>query len=134
MAREQHLDVPADLGPFLTNRGIEVVRWPFAGRVREVVVDGFIGIDRLASAAWERWLIAHALGHHLMHTGTSLYLESWRWVERNKAERQAEEFAAGLLLPPDPLARPSVSALARACGIPREKAAFALTAWGRSAA
>ena len=33
----------------------------------------------------------------MLHVGTSFYLESWQWVNHAKAERQAEEFAAGLL-------------------------------------
>ena len=41
------------------------------------------------------------MGHHLLHVGTSFYLESWQWVNHAKAERQAEEFAAWLLGGPD---------------------------------
>ena len=68
MAIEHCLEEPADLKPLLTHLGIEVVPWRFSGRVREVVLEGHIGIDDRLSEAWCRWLTAHAIGHHLLHT------------------------------------------------------------------
>ena len=125
LAAEYSVNPPADLDPVLAKLGIAVVPWRFAGRVREVVIEGTIGIDDRLSEPWVRWLTAHALGHHLLHTGTSLYLESWQWVSRVKAERQAEEFASGLLLPNDLAGVRGHRALARRCGIPEAKAALA---------
>ena len=90
LAHSVRLEPPADLGPLLRRLGLEVVPWPFKGRVREVIIDRAIGIDGRLSEPRVRWLTAHAIGHHLLHTGTSLYLESWQWVNRVKAERQAE--------------------------------------------
>ena len=121
LARTHGLEPPVDLKPLLEKLSLEVVPWRFDGRVREVVIAGVIGIDSRLSSAWTRWLTAHAIGHHLLHTGTSLYLESWQWVNRVKAERQAEEFAAGLLLPPGQ-GPATVKGIARRCGIPETKA------------
>jgi hypothetical protein len=120
------LEPGGSLRPLVQALGLEVVPWRFAGRVREVIVDRVIGVDADAPRPWARWLVAHAVGHHLLHTGSSLYLDSWRWVERNKAERQAEEFAAGLLLAPL-VASPSPVTLARRAVVPVPKAEWA---WG----
>ena len=125
LALSSGLEGPADLSPLLRTLGLEVVPWRFAGRVREVIIEGAIGIDDRLSPSWTRWLTAHAIGHRLLHTGTSLYLESWQWVNRVKAERQAEEFAAGLLLPTTPIRFGGSRILAARCGIPEPKAAWA---------
>ncbi len=126
VAIECGLEQPADLKPLLTKLGIEVVPWHFNGRVREVVLEGHIGIDDRLSEAWSRWLTAHAIGHHLLHTGASFYLESWQWVNRVKAERQAEEFAAGLLAPHDTSSPSTVKRLAGRTRIPESKAEYLL--------
>ena len=126
MAVEFGLEQPADLKPILTKLEIEVVPWRFNGRVREVVLEGYIGIDDRLSEAWSRWLTAHAIGHHLLHTGASFYLESWQWVNRVKAERQAEEFAAGLLAPFDTGWPTTAKRLARRTRIPESKAEYLL--------
>ena len=131
LASDLSLDAPADLKPVLSRFGIEIVPWRFSGRVREVIIEGTIGIDDRLSAPWTRWLTAHALGHHLLHTGTSLYLESWQWVSRVKAERQAEEFAAGLLTPGDASRVRGYKGLARFCGIPESKALLLFELLGR---
>ena len=94
---------PVDLVPVLRGLGLERTHWRFQGRLREVIMEGVVGIDLRLPAPWVRWLTAHAVGHHLLHTGTSLYLDSWQWVNRVKAERQSEEFAAGLLMGAAPM-------------------------------
>lgn len=127
LAQHYELDGRADLTPVLRDLGLEIVPWRFDGRVREVIVQGCAGIDDRFGEAWTRWLTAHALGHHVLHTGASLYLESWQWVSKVKAERQAEEFAAGLLAG-DPAHRPATpKGLARRLGIPEAKAELVLS-------
>jgi hypothetical protein len=117
---------PLDLSPLLDRLGLELVPWRFRGRLKEVVMDGVIAIDERLPGPWARWLTAHAVGHHLMHTGTWLYLDSWQWVNRPKAERQAEEFAAGLLVRDGPSwAALGPTTLSSRLGIPEEKAIFA---------
>ena len=127
MAQHYRLEGRADLRPMLHDLGIEVLPWRFGGRVREVIFEGCIGIDDRFGEAWTRWLTAHALGHNLLHTGASLYLESWHWVSKVKAERQAEEFAAGLLAGPDPQRPATPKGLARRLGIPEVKAEFTMS-------
>ena len=104
LAKRHAIDASSDLTPALSGLNLEVIPWRFEGRIREVIFQNAIGIDAGLPDAWQRWLTAHAIGHHLLHAGTSLYLASWQWVNRNKDERQAEEFAAGLLVPPSAMA------------------------------
>ncbi len=109
------LSVPVDLRRLVTELDLEVVTFPFRGRIEEMIVERVIGVRPGLPRPWFRWYVSHAIGHHLMHAGTSLYLESWQWASRAKAERQAEEFAAHLL------AGPSADASAWEMGIPAEK-------------
>ena len=127
LARTLTQTAPLDLSPLLDRLGLELVRWRFHGRLKEVIMEGVIAIDCRLPDPWVRWLTAHAIGHHVLHTGAWLYLDSWQWVNRRKAERQAEEFAAGLLVPAaGPLVTPGAEMLAARLGIPLEKAAFGL--------
>ena len=127
LAKRHAIDASSDLTPALRSLDLEVIPWRFEGRIREVIFQNAIGIDAGLSDAWQRWLTAHAIGHHLLHAGTSLYLASWQWVNRNKDERQAEEFAAGLLVPPSAMANAGEITLAHRCHIPHEKARWMLS-------
>ena len=110
------LRVPVDLRRLVPRLGLEVVTFEFRGRVKEAIIDGVIGVEPRLSRPWFRWYVAHAIGHHMLHAGTSFYLESWQWVNHAKDERQAEEFAAWLLGGPDGWLR-TPSEL----GVPHEK-------------
>ena len=94
--RRHDLSAPVDLRAVVDDLDLEVVTLPFAGRVKEVIVDGTIGVQPDLPRPWFRWYVAHAVGHHLMHVGAGFYLQSWQRVNHAKAERQAEEFAAWL--------------------------------------
>ena len=94
---KHRLSVPVDLRRLADELGLEVVLFPFRGRIKEVIVGRTIGVQPGLPRPWFRWYVAHAIGHHLLHVGTSFYLQSWQWVNRAKAERQAEEFAAWLV-------------------------------------
>ena len=98
---EHKLSVPVDLKRLSAELGLDVVEFPFQGRLKEVIIDGVIGVKPGLARSSFRWLVAHAIGHHMLHVGTSFYLESWQWVSHAKAERQAEEFAAWLMGGPD---------------------------------
>ena len=95
---QYRLSVPVDLRRLIEELGLEVIVFPFRGRIKEMVVDRCIGVRPGLPRPWFRWYVAHAIGHHLLHVGTSFYLESWQWVNHARAERQAEEFAAWLLV------------------------------------
>ena len=110
------LSIPVDLKVLAEELGLEVVTFPFRGRIKEMIVDRVIGVQPGLTRPWFRWYVSHAMGHHILHWGTSFYLESWQWVNRAKAERQAEEFAAWLLGGPDGWQR-----TASELSIPQEK-------------
>ena len=95
--RRYELSLPVDLRRLARELGLEVVTFPFKGRIKEAIIDDTIGVHPGLSRRWFRWCVAHAMGHHLLHVGTSLYLERWQWVSHARVERQAEEFAAWLL-------------------------------------
>ena len=91
------LSLPVDLKLVVSSLGLEVVTFPFQGRVKEAIIERVIGVRPGLTRPWFRWLVAHAVGHHMLHVGTSFYFSSWQWVNHAKAERQAEEFAAWFL-------------------------------------
>ena len=101
MWRRHKLSIPVDLKRLAAELGLEVVSFPFEGRVKEVIIGRTIGVQPDLPRPWFRWYVAHAIGHHLLHAGPSFYLHSWQWVNHAKAERQAEEFAAWLTGGPD---------------------------------
>ena len=96
--------------------GLDVVTFPFRGRVREMIVGPVIGVRPGLERRWFRWFVAHAIGHHVLHVGNRFRMESWQWISNAKAERQAEEFAAWLLGGPE-----GPQGSANELGIPPEK-------------
>ena len=76
--------------------GMEVVPWPM--RVQEEMQMGrYIAVAERLDASWRRWVIAHAIGHRLLHTDNHL------WVRDHTSlgslyEREAEDFARALLM------------------------------------
>ena len=110
------LSVPVDLRRLAVELGLEVVSFPFKGRIKEAIIGRTIGVQPGLPRPWFRWYVAHAIGHHVLHVGTSFYIQSWQWVNHAKAERQAEEFAACLVAGPD-----GAHVAAGELGIPRDK-------------
>jgi hypothetical protein len=45
LSRILYLSPPVGLHSFISHLGLEVVNWPFARCLREVIVDGVIGVD-----------------------------------------------------------------------------------------
>ena len=80
---------------------LSIARLDFGrARFREFSVNGVIFLPlSVGSSADERSDVAHALGHHFLHVGNQVWMRGfdsmWNW----KQERQAEEFAAWLLIP-----------------------------------
>ena len=72
--RYGRLGCPIDAEDVAAREGLTVIVWPFLSPVEEVKVGHSIGIREGLSSEWQRWDIAHALGHHLMHHGNQLSL------------------------------------------------------------
>ena len=68
-------------------------------RFRELFVPPIIFIPLDFTAVERRSLLAHALGHYYLHDCNQLWLRGFDRIWNWKQERQAEEFAAWLLIP-----------------------------------
>ncbi len=95
------LSTPVDLDPILEGEDLEITRFPFAGRVPEVIVGRDIGIkDSITNTRYIRELMAHVLGHHFLHAGNQLFCLNQTDLQRTLSqEREAREFAFHLLVP-----------------------------------
>jgi Zn-dependent peptidase ImmA (M78 family) len=81
-----------------TALGLEVIPWPLPLPMQEVKVGQFIAVSANPSPAWRRWVIAHAIGLHLLHSGVNTIWLQARTLLADRLERQAEDFAWGLLV------------------------------------
>jgi len=100
-----------DLELLASKLGAEVVEMPLGRIIKEMYIkdEGVIVIDPSLHPYKKRHLIAHALGHHLFHRKEKVnyFLEDREnrfneWLMR-KHEKEAEVFAAYLLIPEDKL-------------------------------
>jgi Zn-dependent peptidase ImmA (M78 family) len=99
---------PCEIDRVLKAKNIQVVYFPLKGRVKEVIVLNFIGlpIELERHSCEEHELLAHALGHYLLHAGNQpfFHLDKKRVVAW-QMEHQAWDFAFELLIPKAALAR-----------------------------
>ena len=76
--------------------GLEVMLLPM--RVQEeMLMDTYIGVADRLDSRWRRWVIAHAIGHKLLHPGNHLRTR----IHTNLGEpyeQGAENFALALLV------------------------------------
>jgi len=96
--------VPIDLEEMALAEGLEVVEWPYRV-LEETFLWPCIAVRVGLSRVWRRWVIAHALGHHLQHRGNQLWLRQKDDGLRRRQELQAERFAAWLLMPEEEVSR-----------------------------
>jgi len=68
-------------------------------RFRELFVPPIIFIPVDFTPVERRSLLAHALGHYYLHDCNQIWLRGFDRIWNWKQERQAEEFAAWLLIP-----------------------------------
>ncbi len=83
--------------------GLRVIEENLAGRLREVYFGDSIVIRRDLLDPEKRELVAHAIGHHLLHAGNHLSMQNRVYSFGNYHERQANVFAAFLLMPDEQL-------------------------------
>jgi Zn-dependent peptidase ImmA (M78 family) len=99
--KHYRLTEPSDIERIMEGENLRVVRFPFPGRVQEVTVGNWVAIQSsLKDVRRVHELLAHALGHHLLHAGNQPFFHfhhdratSMQW------ERQAWNFAYELLMP-----------------------------------
>lgn len=91
------------LSTIVDNEGIRLFQFPFHGRLKERYICtqdniALIYIRDSLNPIEEKHYVAHALGHHFLHRGNHAYISG---IVLDKLERQAEDFAAMLLIPPE---------------------------------
>lgn len=94
-----------DLNGIAENLGLTVIPQKLEGRLTEFYFPGAIVIGLHLSKKRKRELIAHAIGHHLFHAGNHLSMQKRIYSFGNYHEKQANVFAAVLLMPTDELLR-----------------------------
>ena len=77
--------------------GLVVVPWPLAVQ-EEMLLGRYIGVAERLDPRWRRWVIAHAIGHWLLHPGNHLWIRDHSRLGGSRYEREAEDFALALLV------------------------------------
>jgi Zn-dependent peptidase ImmA (M78 family) len=93
-----------DLDQIAQSLGLNVIPQKMEGRLREFYFSGSIVIREDLSNRELRELVAHAIGHHLLHAGNHLAMQKRIYSFGNYHEKQANVFAACLLMPLEGLA------------------------------
>ncbi len=76
--------------------GLEVVPWPLTVQ-EEMQMGRYIGVAERLDPRWRRWVVAHAIGHRLLHSGNHLWIRDHTSLD-GLFEREAEDFARALLM------------------------------------
>ena len=79
--------------------GLEVFSWPFQV-LQELQIESSIAVAERLDASWRRWVVAHAIGHKLLHPGNHFWMYG-RILLGHRVEQEAEEFAGALLVDED---------------------------------
>ena len=103
-AHEARTELGADIFSALEKSGLRVLARPLAGRLREVYFGDCIVLSDRLSTPERSELAAHALGHHLLHSGNQWHQQGQTYSRANYQERQADVFAAFYLVPEAELA------------------------------
>ena len=128
--RHPGLSFPVDVELLAEAEGCKLIDWPLLEPYTEIKRDQWIGLAKDLSQPERRHLIAHALGHHLMHTGNQVSLYERDKIIVSQQERQAEEYAAHILMPEEELEKLGpmpISELADYFGVPEELVELRLT-------
>jgi len=94
---------PLDMEGLAHLEGCECVIWPFKHPILEVKYGRWIGLASGLSVVEHRFLIAHALAHHLLHCGNQLTFYAYQ--ERRRQEHEADCCAAHILIPEDEIVK-----------------------------
>ena len=94
-----------DLDRITDSLGLSLMYEKMSGRMKEFYLRGSIVIREDLSVREKRELVAHAVGHHLFHAGNHLAMQKRIYSFGNYHEKQANAFAACLLIPLAKLSR-----------------------------
>ncbi len=99
--RRYRFKSPSDIERVMDGENVHVVRFPFPGRLQEMIVGNWVAIQSsLKDMHRVHELMAHALGHHLLHEGNQpFYNFNHDRVIAEQWEHQAWDFAFQLLMP-----------------------------------
>lgn len=89
----------ANLDRIAEGLGLNVMFDKLEGRLKEYYVHGSIVINDDLPRSEKKELIAHAVGHHVLHAGNHLAMQRRVYSFGNYHEKQANVFAACLLIP-----------------------------------
>ena len=99
LRRERGLHGQVDAEAVANDLGLTVVPWPLQV-LEEMRLGDYIAVSDRLDLEWRRWVVAHAVGHCLLHPGNHLWIRQHTDIARG-FEREAEDFACGLLIDVD---------------------------------
>ena len=59
------LTIPVDLRLLVAELGLQIVTFPFCGWIKEMIIEGVVGVQLVLPRRWFRWYVAHAIGHYV---------------------------------------------------------------------
>lgn len=136
LSRHPGVAFPVDMESIVAAEGCVLVTWPFLLPVKEVKRGRWIGLAEGLDVRERRYLIAHALAHHLLHCGNQLAFQGLWETYRRRQEREADRCAAHMLMPEAELARVAPAPhweLAECFGVPEELVHLRLTEFATAA-
>jgi Zn-dependent peptidase ImmA (M78 family) len=83
--------------------GIEVLEVEMEGEVKEIFWGDAITLRKDLKEELKREYVAHAIGHHFLHAGSHYHFSKSSYSYSNYQEKQANIFAAYLLIPDEEL-------------------------------
>jgi Zn-dependent peptidase ImmA (M78 family)/DNA-binding XRE family transcriptional regulator len=110
LARAKNVELPIQVDELAATLGALVLPWHFEDALSGLVVEleggPVIGINDSHASVRQRFTLAHELGHLLLRHGEQFHLDLSSDADigdppgyQSKAEREANEFAANLLMP-----------------------------------
>lgn len=103
-------EVPTPVEDIARSLGAQITYDAFEGDISGMLYreEGkvVIGVNSRQASTRQRFTVAHECGHLVMHKGQPVYIDrfvrvNWRAGESSKEEREANAFAAELLMPRD---------------------------------
>lgn len=98
-AKETYEKYGNDLNEVCETLGLGILEQDLRGRLKEIYYGDYIAIRKDLRESEKRELIAHALGHHLLHAGNHYSIQKRKYTFGNLHEKQANVFSAYFLMP-----------------------------------